>query len=157
MSWTYNPLLSLRENIMAHLKDRFEQVKTGVNDFETEWDVVSRAPLSRTQKGLDATVSLTDTRERKTPMIGKMDCRLTVVVEFAYRVKQGDEPETELNRLLCEVQRTMRSDITAGGCCLNIVENSSELDLEGPDDRLVGGVTFWEVSYRHKVDDPRKH
>jgi hypothetical protein len=156
MTWTIDPELSKRENIVQHLKDRFETVRQGVDGYTVEWDNVERGPLTRQDKILDATVSLTDTRETKTAMIGVYECRLTIVVEFAYRVREGDDPLHELNRLLVDVQRLMRTDIQAGGLCLNIVETSTELDAEGPADRVVGGVTFWEVLYRHSLQDPRK-
>lgn len=86
-----------------------------------------------------------------------MTCRLRVATEFVYSMKIGDEPLTELNRILVDIQRLMRSDIQAGGLCLNIVESSSELDLDGPEDRLVGGIVFWEVLYKHATQDPTKH
>lgn len=157
MAWVRDTERSIRDNIMEHLKDRFETVRAGTNRYTTTWNMVLRAPLTKQSKIIGDSVSILDLTEKKDESIGQMTCRLRVAIEFVYVMKIGDEPLTELNRILVDIQRLMRSDIQAGGLCLNIVESSSELDLDGPEDRLVGGIVFWEVLYKHATQDPTKH
>jgi hypothetical protein len=83
-----------------------------------------------------------------------MRCDLTVVIEFYCSLMIGDEPATELNKMLLDVQRTIRQDIYCSGLSLNIVESKNELDIDGPTDNLVAGVVEFSVLYRHLVDDP---
>lgn len=147
---------SIRENIMAHLKDRFETVEEGVGGSTLTWEHVTRDPLSKKAFQFESAVSILDPTERKTKEINYELATLRVAVEFTYRVMVGDERGTEANRLLMEIQKTMRSDIQTGGLALNTVEVRSELDIDGPDDKLIGGVSFWDVTYRHRNNDPTK-
>jgi hypothetical protein len=146
--------VSKRERIMEHLKARFEAVQKGVDGYSTTWNLVTREPLSKSAVAMGDCVGLFDIRETKTPSMQHMTCELTVVVEFYCRMQLGDNPGTELNRMLLDVQRTIRSDIQCSGLALNIVENKNELDIDGPGDSLVAGVVEFLVQYRHLVDDP---
>lgn len=158
MAWQRDRSRSYRDNIMEYFLDKFRDMRRGTNEYSTTWNDVSRKPLAASVAAVpDTAIAIMDHRERKNPLIGMYDCFLTVHTEFAIRLKLGDDPSTELNRLMVDVQRAMRSDNTAGGLCINIVETGSELDIEGPGDRLVGGIISWEVLYRHSLDDPRKH
>jgi hypothetical protein len=146
--------ISKRERIMTHLKERFEAIQSGIDGFSTTWNQVTRQPLSKSAVAMGDCLGLFDIREEKTPHMQFMLCTLTVVVEFYSRMQLGDDPATELNRMLLDVQRTFRSDIQCGGLALNIVETKNELDIDGPGDSLVAGVVEVQVQYRHYVDDP---
>jgi hypothetical protein len=146
---------SLREQIMEHLVRRFEDIREGRDGFKTTWNVVVRRPMTKTEVGMGRALGLYDTDEVKTPQIGHMMCTMSVVCEFFYAMNLGDEPSTELNTMLTDIQRTMRLDVNCSGLSINIVEVRNELDIDGPADRLVAGVCEFQVQYRHSLDDPR--
>jgi hypothetical protein len=148
--------LSYRERIMEHLVDRFGDIREGENGYTVTWNVVARRPMTKAELNLGNALGLFDVEEEKTARIGYYDCQLKVVCEFFHVLQIGDEPSTELNRMLCDIQRAMRSDIGCGGLSLNIVENNSELDIDGPADRLVAGVVEFQIAYRCALDDPRE-
>lgn len=149
-------LVSKREQIMDHLVERFENMTAGTDGYTTTWNVVTRKPLGMTEVKIGSALGLFDTREDKTPDMQFMRCTLSVVCEFYHSMKIGDAPGTQLNRMLLDVQRAMRSDIYCGGLALNVVEVRSELDIDGPEDNLVAGIVEFQVLYRHYVDDPSR-
>ena len=148
--------VSKREQIMQHLVDRFEAMQDGTDGYTTTWNTVTRKPVSITAVKMGNALGLFDTREDKVPDMQFMRATLSVVCEFYHSMKIGDEPGTQLNRMLLDVQRAMRSDIYCGGLTLNVVEVRSELDIDGPEDNLIAGVVEFQVLYRHYVDDPSK-
>jgi hypothetical protein len=157
MSWTRDTTRSLRDNIIENIVDRFVSMQKNVDEYSTTWNSVTRSPLPDSVSQIpDTAISIMDFRERKNPVIGAFEPNLVLHAEFAIRLKVGDIASVELNRVMVDIQRVMMSDIYSGGLSLNIVEVSSELDIQGPGDRLVGGIITWEVLYRHKHDDPRK-
>lgn len=146
--------LSRREQIMLHLVDRFKGLRRNVDNYTTTWNVVVRRPMTNTETQLGDAMGIFDVSERKEFRIGHVDAFLTVNLEFFHKVRDGDEPSTELNRMLLDVQRACRSDINCGGLTINILEMTNELDIEGPTDRLVAGVVEIEIHYRHALNDP---
>jgi hypothetical protein len=146
--------ISKRERIMEHLKARFEARQAGVDGALYTWNTVTRRPISRVEVGMGETIGLFDVREVKNQEMLHMRCDLTVVIEFYCSLMIGDEPATELNKMLLDVQRTIRADIYCSGLTLNLVESRNELDIDGPTDNLVAGVVEFTVTYRHLVDDP---
>lgn len=148
--------VSMREAIMEHLATRFKNVRAGVDGYSTTWNTVARRPIGKAEINMGNVVGIFDTEEIKTRDMQFTRSQLRVMVEFFYTLKIGDEPSTELNRMLVDVQRLMLSDIYCGGLSLNIVENRNELDIDGPADRIVAGVAEFQVQYRHSVHDPRR-
>lgn len=146
--------ISKRERIMVHLAERFAARQAGVDDALYTWNLVTRRPVSRVEVDMGDTVGIFDIREEKQQQMQHMLCNLTVVVEFYCASMIGDEPSTELNKMLLDVQRTIRADIYCSGLSLNIVESRNELDIDGPTDKLIAGVVEFTVLYRHLVDDP---
>jgi hypothetical protein len=143
-----------RERIMQHLLARFAENQAGEDDYTVTWNLITRKPVGRTEVGMGDAIGIFDTRESKVPDMLFMRCHLTVVFEFYCSLQMGDDPATELNRMLLDVQRTLRRDIYCSGLTLNIVETKNELDIDGPGDSLVAGVVEVQVLYRHFVDDP---
>lgn len=146
---------SKRELIMQNLVSRFSAMRVGDNGFSTTWNAVVRRPLTKQETALGDAVAIFDVDEDKTSEIGFYRCSLRVQIEFFCTMLTGDEPSTQLNRMLLDVQRCMRSDVTCGGLAFNILELRNELDVDGPADRLVAGVVEFQVQYRHTLDDPR--
>ena len=148
------PDISKRERIMEHLKERFEARQEGVGGAMYTWNMVTRRPISRVEVAQGNTIGLFDVQEEKHQEMMHMRCHLAVVVEFYCSLMIGDEPSTELNKMLLDVQRTIRQDIYCSGLTLNVVENKNQLDIDGPTDNMVAGVVEFMVQYRHLVDDP---
>jgi hypothetical protein len=158
MTWVRDTTRSYRDNIMEYYLDLFVNLRAGTDEYSVTWNSVERKPLPASPSNFPSTaISIMDHRESKKELIGMYQCHLIIHTEFAIRLNVGDNPSVELNRLMLDVQRAMRKDNTAGGLIINVVETNSELDIEGPGDRLVGGIISWEVHYRHALDDPRKH
>lgn len=149
-------VLSKRELIMQHLAERFAALREGVDGYTTTWNAVTRRPMGDQEVSMGNALGLFDVEEEKNPAINWYHCNLRVVAEFYYVLQLGDEPSTELNRMLVDIQRAIRVDVTCGGLAFNIVELRNELDVDGPADRLVAGVVEFQVQYRHLLDDPRK-
>lgn len=155
--------LTVRNRIMEHLKERFEGIEAGIDDYTVTWNTIARRPLSDIEMQTGDALALIDRGEAKSEEIGYMRSVMEVLTEFWIRVDFEEDPSVRLNEVLGEVQRTMRSDInstvTTVPLCqltINITEVRNELDVEGPGDNLVGGVVAWEVVYRHQSNDPRK-
>ena len=149
-------MASIREQILAHLKTRFEAITAGVDGFTETWEVVTREPLSAQPtivKG-QAAIGIYELPERSAPNIGVTNKTLRLVLEFHYKLDDAELASMELNRLLLDVQRTMLSDTTSGGLSLNVTEDGNELDIDGPGDGLVVGAAVFNVLYRHKTGDP---
>lgn len=157
MAWERDLTKSLRDNICEYWVSKFMDVDEDVDGHPLRWNSVLRVPLPKAEKILGNALAIMDTRERKTPEIAATRCNLTLATEFAIRGFEGDNIASEVNKIMTSVQRVMLSDISSGGLSLHVVENASELDIEGPGDRLVGGVIFWDIQYRHKLGDPTKH
>ena len=147
-------LTSKREKIMEHLVARFEGMCAGVDDYSTTWNGIGRKPISTTEVQMGNALGIFDVDEQKTPDMQFIRSNLAVIIEFYHRMELGDDPATELNRMLLDVQRAMRSDIYCGGLTLNVVELKSELDIDGPGDSLVAGVVEFQVQYRHDINNP---
>lgn len=159
MTWTRDTTLSIRENIMQHLLDRFSSVEEGVDGYTQTWAAVLRSPITKPEALTGPTLCLIEGQERNEAEIHSTRCSLTLYTEFWMPLPVGANPYSELNRLMADVQRCMRSDIYCGGTpsglTLNIVKTGDDLDVQASSS-VVGGIVIWEVQYRHAVDDPRK-
>lgn len=159
MSWTRDTTLSIRENILCHLQDRFQQVVEGVDGYNVTWSQVIRRPITKPEALTAPTLCLIEGQERNEAEIGATRCTLTLYTEFWTPLGVGGNPFTELNRLMADVQRCMRKDVYCGGTpsglTLNIVKVADDLDVQASSS-VVGGIVIWEVQYRHAADDPRK-
>jgi hypothetical protein len=147
--------ISRREQIMRYLVALFADMRASIDGYTTTWETVVRRPLSDTEAKLGNGLGVYDVSEEKVPEIGRYRSHLTVRIEFFYLIRHGDEPSTELNRMLVDIQRAMRADHTCGGLAYNVLETENELDINGPADRLVAGIIEYRVEYKHLLDDPR--
>ena len=147
--------VSMRENIAEYYRVLFDEQDV-VPPYTTEFFRIERAAIPEAEKINGPTLAIYDHSERKEPEIGSDRVKLTLTFEFSYPMKEGDKASTELNRILLDVQRLVRSDIYCGGLTLNVVEIGSDFDIEGTGDSIVGGIVQFEVLYRHKILDPSK-
>lgn len=153
-------VISVREDIMEYLVAVFQGVAPGVvvgeQTYSTAFDAVSRFPFRGQDQLMNCEISIIDLKEKKKQVMLYQDCFLMVTTEFRYRLQLGDDPLTEANRVLSDIQLAMRSDITCDAKSLNVTELSNELDPEHGGIHIVGGIAFWEIRYRHRWDDPRR-
>jgi hypothetical protein len=147
-------LPSIREQILVHLMERFKQVVKNIDGHSVTWSSVYRSPIPSSEITRNSVISIIEEGETKRPRISVMDCDLTISTEFWYKMKLGDVPSMEANRLLSDIQLTMRSDISCNNLAYNLVEISNSIDIDSMTDRLINGVITWVISYRHNVDNP---
>lgn len=146
--------LTVREQIMQHLKARYEGIRAGENGFNFTWAHVLRRQPSKAEAREGNVLELIDVGEKKNPGIGYDLVKLRIVAEFHIPMMEGDEPSTVLNAALGDVVRTAGLDIYCGKLALNIEDEGNELDIEGGNDNVVSGVVVFNVTYRCKSNDP---
>lgn len=160
MNFTALPPQTVRDRIMQHLLSRFAACVEGQGGRYITWNTISDAPLKEGQKVLGNAIGVFDSRERKKPEVSLVRAALEVNTEFHVRLAHGDNPVAVARAVLGEVQAIMLSDIyctePTGQLSLNIVEIGNELDVDGPDDKSVSGIVFWEIQYRHQAGNSRK-
>lgn len=153
---TPTPSVPVRTRIMRAIVDRFKSRVAGEAGARITWNTVIRAPLSRMEKKLGDCVGITTGTER----VIKRDLTetrvLPVMIEFEVRTMLGESPDESLVETLSEIQAAIKQDLQFGGLCLHMYETDNNLDVEAGDDRSVGGVVAFEVTYRHMFDDPRR-
>lgn len=148
--------LPVRSRIMAAISDRFKARVAGTGGATITWNTVVRAPLSRLEKKMGNCVGITTGSERVLRRDMVETRVLPVMIEFECRTLLGDSPDDSVIETLCEIQATVKVDLQFGGLCLHMYEIDNTLDIEAGDDRSVGGVVTFEVTYRHMFDDPRR-
>lgn len=147
--------LTVREQIMRHLKTRFEAQRKGVNGFNLTWTGgVFRRAVTKQENREGNTIELIDVGEKKKSGIGYEMVHLRVVAEFHVKMMDGDEPSSVLNEALGDVVRTVGLDIQCGGLALNVEDEGNELDIDGATDMVASGVVVFIVTYRCKSNDP---
>jgi hypothetical protein len=165
-------ILTRRERIMREICRRLDEMQEGqpVEDpFRTTFEFISRgASLEGAHETVRYAAAVLDTEEQKDPKINQYNAMLRVVVEFHCWVDEGDEPSTAMNRVLGDVQRKMREDVhlTEPDDGRPLIERELSYDLEetgnqgfidGFADRQVQGAVFFNVKYKHAIDDPREY
>lgn len=149
--------LSRRERIMAAIKVLFVDMCEGVDGYTTTWDRVRRSPIDSFDATMRSSIAILDTRELKNTDVHDLTrSTLRVIFEVKYHLRTGDEPSTELNRLILDVQRKIKEDTNLGGLTLNVTETGNDLDIEGHQDNIVTAVVFVDILYRHVTSDPRR-
>lgn len=146
----------VRKRLMQAIKTRFEDRQAGVDGAIITWNRVIRAPLSTIEKRIGNMLGITTGDER----VIKRDMTLTrvlpVIIEFEARSFLGEDVEDAGIDILAEIQGTVHADLQFGGLCLHMYETGNTLDVDGENDRTIGGLVFFEATYRHLFDDPRR-
>jgi len=147
-------LLSVRERILDAIATSFRGMTEGDDDYTTTWSLVTRtqkpSPLTSTVLAIHAGP------ERKVDRYGYNDCVLEVRLMFYYPFAVGDVPDTELNRIMADIQRWCRRDIQWGGLAVNTQEIANSVEVESPSDKVGAGIVVINVLYRHTINDPRR-
>lgn len=168
-----NTEVSRRERIVAEVRRRLADIQEGqpVSDpYRITFGVVTRgSPLEGIHSTYRFGCAVIDTDEQKLPKINQMDSILTVVVEFAARVDVNEEPSEVGNRVMTDIQRKMREDLNLTepddpddtrpalerALSENVIEVRNQLFIDGFDDRKITGAVFFNVLYKHAINDPR--
>lgn len=146
---------TVRDKIITHLTQRFEEQVAGENGRFLTWSKVytDPPPLKSNIIG-NANLILLDGRETKQAEVQRFRCTLQMTTEFRVKLALGDRKTQLARNILGEIQSIILSDIYCGGLTLNIVERANELNVGGETDTEVSGIVFWDVQYRHAVNNP---
>ena len=142
---------TVREQIMQHLKERFESVESPYDDddvYPLVWNYVTRKPITKGQaEKYPYLIGFYDTTSRIREGMQYDMHNLNVVIEFHVRLMESDEPSTFLNHCLGQIVKRIGQDIHMGGLALNAREAGSELDIDG-------GVIVFDITFRTRANDP---
>lgn len=158
MTWTPDPALDLRSNIVNHLKDRFKNVRAGVDGYSTTWDIVSTLDLSDDDRRRGDSIGIYDLEELARPEIGSVSCDLLLVIEFYHLCGADEAADQVLRRILGDIKRVMLSDIQCGKQALRMDPRKHDLQIpkSGKSPAVASGYSEWIIKYRHHPADPRK-
>lgn len=145
------------ERIMQGLKFHFETVPMPVAAGETlDWDVIVRAPLTDAERKMDTCVSIMEGQERSSELTGQTEKRLEVSIEYEVKSYLGEEPQAYANEVKAALEKYIAAHFRSHRRCLHMRLTASETDVGRTGDRVVGGILFYEMTYRHRTGDPTK-
>lgn len=125
--------------------------------YEWQFSSVVRGPLPETTtKRLIAAIVPGD----ETKIDGNVfkSSLLQVMVDFVFIVNVGDEsPSEEAEKIMGIIQRRILKDRTMNGLAIETKETGNAVDLDSSVDKSINGSVFFEVLYRHDLDEPRKY
>ena len=165
------PELSRRERIMREIRRRMDEIELGQpqdDPFQVTFGVVTRGS---SLEGIHETegkysLAILDTDEQKSPKIQQMVALLTVALEFFAWVEEGEQPSSVGNKVMTDIQRKMREDLNLTEpddgrnvqdrqLSENVEEIRNQMFIDGYADRKINGVVFYNITYKHGVNDPR--
>lgn len=151
---------TVREDCLKALRAKFEAMQDGqpvADPYSVTWSLVTRRPIKQLAKGKRYALGIYDQEETKRDAtLPKVECTLRVVLEFHVYVAKEQDASEELNRVLGEVERMVRSDIYLGGKVVKMQVTGSEINIDEQYDSQVSGAVFMTMTYRHHHDDPRR-
>lgn len=144
---------TIRECILQKLVEIFK--RPPLEPWDVEFGGVSRDPLTNDiVQTYDFTISITDPSERVREAVAVEYREINMVFEFTGKVREGDTASVIGNRVLGAIQKRIGCDISLEDLALNSVLRGSEIDIEGPFDKVVSGVIVYDVTYRCRANDP---
>jgi hypothetical protein len=153
-----NAVASLRNQIVDYLVEKIQNITVDCSTYTQDYRVVTRDPISdehfRSFMPGEALVGVYDTAEEKTRYMSLTHCHLTIVLEFYYRPKIGQNASEELNRIMSELQYNVIHDYVQGGHAINTEEEGNQIDIDGIYDKIINGSITFRVTYRHALFDP---
>lgn len=146
---------SIRKQILAAIKTKFESLVAGTDGYNYTWFKVTNAPMPRNYTLNDNEIRFYVDYENKIEdgyqSITKI---MNVQVEFWHPVAEEEIPGNILEDMLADSVKAMTADIYWGGLAINTQETGNDLTYEENENRLIYGVSTWEIEYRHNVGDP---
>lgn len=163
--------LTRRERILVEVERRITEITQGAPEadpYQVTFSLVSRgAPLEGLHMAAGQyACSIIDTDESKNRKLQQSNNVLVAVIEFHVWVDDGEQPSTTLNKVLGDVQRKMREDaaltepddgrpLIDRQLTTDVEEVRNQLFIDGISDRKVSGAIFYNIAYKHGVNDPR--
>lgn len=147
---------AVRERIMQGLKYAFETVPLTIASETMQFDVVVRAPLTKAEREMKSCLSIMEGQERSSELTSRTEKRLEVSIEYEIEAFMGEEPQTFSTDALAAIEKYVADHFRNHRLCLHMKLTASETDVGRSGDRVVGGILFYEMTYRHRTGDPTK-
>lgn len=154
-------MISRREAILETIRLTLLSIAPGVHGVENypyAFSRVGRQPQGevKTTQRLVGTVSPGD--EVKQKALAYVDCRLQVLVDFAFTINRGDSgAATEAEKIIAMIQKAVLSDTTQNKLVLDTYVSGVAVDVDSEPEKVIEGSVFFEVSYRHDLNDPKTY
>lgn len=145
---------SIREQIVEAIKATLVAMDTPT--FEFKFDIVQRqsfTSIARGKKYVAAIFDDSDTRSPDTDPVVRIN--LQVAIEFVVYIEKGQDPTTELNLVLSEVERALMVDRSFGKLAIDTTVDRTEHDIDGRFDKHAESTMFITVRFRVNNKDPR--
>jgi hypothetical protein len=117
---------------------------------------ISRAPLNDLSWKSQYSLGIQDMEERKERKAMFYYCSLPVIIEFRYLRQADEDPSTELNRILYDIQRWLAIDYTWGGLAINTQETSNSFYIDDENEKKLHGAVMVTFTYRYFWNDPSR-
>ena len=91
-----------------------------------------------------------------TALEGAMDATIRCIVEWHATVDIETKPSTQCNIIHAEILRRIMEDETLGGLARNVIEVGNEFNIDDVNDKMLDGVIFLNILYKHAKRDPRE-
>jgi len=151
--------VTVRESCLRGMVALLEAMTDGqpaADPYSVTWRVVNRSDLDNVPKGTKYACSVSEITETVLPeTYPHTNKLLSVSIEWEQLIDKNEVPSTEFNRVLGEIQRKIGEDRTLGGNAIDTVETGSEQDIDFEGSKAIGGSVFFDIRYRHNVNDPR--
>lgn len=148
---------TVRNQILEALKTKFEGITAGQpvsNPYDFTWSTVTRGVKALNAKNKKYALAIVDVDESKIQEIHITKCNLRVLLEFRCYIDANEESSDKANNVMGNIQRVIHEDTYLGGLCQDIAETGNEIDIDTENDRMVSGVVYLTVYYRHRTDNP---
>lgn len=147
--------VSFRESIVEAIATLLENKTAGVDGYNTTWNKVYRGPLPLGDTLVNNAVCVWGSSEYVDNDFSHTRKFLLVMIEFWVDIGGGQTAETELNKMLVDIQRALLVDPSLGQLVMTLHEESNELTIELDESNNCVGTIEFEIQYRHNIRDPR--
>lgn len=155
--------LPVRERIMVALEAKLSTMAQGepvADPYLYTASLVERADITKLSRGKTLTIGVFDPSETKiaslTALEGAMDATIRCIVEWHATVDIETKPSTQCNIIHAEILRRIMEDETLGGLARNVIEVGNEFNIDDVNDKMLDGVIFLNILYKHAKRDPRE-
>lgn len=148
-----------RNAVVEAMVNKLKNVTVG-SDYTKAYREVTRNPIGHENVDKinfqETLVGVYDINEEKTRSMSYTNASLTVVVEFYYKPKIGEDKSKALNILLAEITKALMVDQTLNSNSIMVEDTSNNIDIDGIYDKIINGSITFQVLYRHGRYDPTK-
>lgn len=148
-----------RNKVVEAMVDKLKAITIGV-DYSKQYRNVTRNPIGHENidklNFQETLVGVYDIGEEKTRSMNFTNATLTVVIEFYYKPKVGEDKSKALNILLAEITKALMLDQTLNNTSIMVEDTANNIDIDGIYDKIINGSITFQVLYRHGRYDPTK-